>query len=81
MTKKIKVVETRTYFYVPDMTGESYTEPDGDREPATTIEAAMEIDKADIENELCDLDELVQESEDYDAIKVERTWEIVDVNE
>ena len=81
MTKKIKVVETRTYFYVPDLNDEGYCNPDPledgtVREPAQNMEQAMEIDKQDIDRGLVDLDEFTA-----DFPTVTREWEIVDVDE
>ena len=78
--KKIKVVETRTYLYEPDLDEDCYECPDPledgtEREPAITVEAGMEIDKQDVERGQCDLNDFAGQPE------VTYTWEVVDVND
>lgn len=70
MGKKIRVVETRIFEYIPDIQDLSYADQD-----CRTVEEAMAIDERDVKKREIDLLEL-----DEQPI-IERAWFIVNDNE
>lgn len=70
MVKKIIVVEVIEHVYTPDLNDDSgiYVEND-----ITTIEAALEFDKKDVEANVTTLTDLADESK-----SVSKTWRIIE---
>lgn len=65
--QQIKVVETRTWIYEPELEADFYNE-----HGIKTIEEAMDIDSKEVENKKVALDELGDEPE-----SVSYAWSIV----
>jgi hypothetical protein len=69
MPKRIRIVETVVYDYEPDFAENCYAANN-----ITTVEAALEVDKADYEAHKISLGELC-----YNLPTHSTVWEIIDV--